>query len=164
MKADPSAPPVQPYGINNPPAYTDATNPAYPQGYSQPAPPMGQSYYGSPPLGQQNYGPPLQGPGQNLTSTTTNVTIQPGAMPATSMIVQHFRESPIRINCNFCKADVVTAINYETGTLTWVAAGVICLLGFVIGCCLVPFCIDGCKDVVHTCPNCRQVVGRYNRM
>uniref|UniRef100_K1R4U1 Lipopolysaccharide-induced tumor necrosis factor-alpha factor-like protein n=1 Tax=Magallana gigas TaxID=29159 RepID=K1R4U1_MAGGI len=31
-------------------------------------------------------------------------------------------------------------------------------------CCLIPFCVDGCKDVVHSCANCHQTIGRYNRM
>jgi len=31
-------------------------------------------------------------------------------------------------------------------------------------CCFIPFCIDGCKDVTHTCPNCQHVVGHYNRL
>lgn len=33
-----------------------------------------------------------------------------------------------------------------------------------LGCCLIPFCINGAKDVVHSCPNCQRMVGRYTRM
>lgn len=32
------------------------------------------------------------------------------------------------------------------------------------GCCLIPFCIDGCKDTIHTCPNCGQIIVRRNRL
>ena len=34
----------------------------------------------------------------------------------------------------------------------------------VIGCCFIPFCIDDMKDVTHTCPNCRTVLGIYRRL
>ncbi|XP_052791285.1 LITAF domain-containing protein-like isoform X4 [Mya arenaria] len=114
-------------------------NPAYPQ---QQGPAGGQ-------YGQQQYG--QQG--------TTVVVSQPAYT-----VVQHFRESPVRIKCQFCQADVVTSTFYETGTLTWVACFVIAIVGCWIGCCLIPFCMDACKDVVHQCPNCNQQVGRYNRM
>ena len=42
-----------------------------------------------------------------------------------------------------------------------------CLIFFVrcwLGCCLIPFCIDSCKDVIHTCPNCRAPIGKFNRL
>ena len=33
-----------------------------------------------------------------------------------------------------------------------------------LGCCLIPFCLDGCKDVIHSCPNCHARLGSYRRM
>ncbi|XP_052264426.1 LITAF domain-containing protein-like isoform X11 [Dreissena polymorpha] len=113
-------------------------NPAYPQQAPGYAPQYGAQY------GQQ---------------ATTVVVAQPAYT-----VVQHFRESPVRIKCQFCQADIVTSTYYETGTLTWVACFVIAIVGCWIGCCLIPFCMDACKDVVHQCPNCNQQVGRYNRM
>ncbi|XP_045212810.1 LITAF domain-containing protein-like isoform X6 [Mercenaria mercenaria] len=121
-------------------------NPAYPQ---QPGPAGYGAQYGQP----AQYNTPY---GQN---TSTVVVTQPAYT-----VVQHFRESPVRIKCQFCQADVVTSTYYETGTLTWVACFVIAIVGCWLGCCLIPFCMDACKDVVHQCPNCHQQVGRYNRM
>jgi len=78
-------------------------------------------------------------------------------------VLQMFRESPLRVTCQFCHADVVTSIYYENGTLVWLACFFIFLF-FPLGCCLIPFCMDNMKDVVHRCPSCHQQVGRYNRM
>ncbi|XP_052264424.1 LITAF domain-containing protein-like isoform X9 [Dreissena polymorpha] len=120
-------------------------NPAYPQQ----APGYAPQYGGYAPQYGAQYGQ----------QATTVVVAQPAYT-----VVQHFRESPVRIKCQFCQADIVTSTYYETGTLTWVACFVIAIVGCWIGCCLIPFCMDACKDVVHQCPNCNQQVGRYNRM
>ncbi|XP_052264491.1 lipopolysaccharide-induced tumor necrosis factor-alpha factor homolog isoform X5 [Dreissena polymorpha] len=162
------------YKMSAPPPYPGnekgmpPPNPAYPQQapgpaqYSQPgyAPQYGgyAPQYGGYP--QQGPGHPQQGyPAQYGQQATTVVVAQPAYT-----VVQNFRESPVRIKCQFCQADIVTSTYYDTGTLTWIACFVIFIVGCWLGCCLIPFCLDGCKDVVHQCPNCNQQVGRYNRM
>ncbi|XP_071164017.1 LITAF domain-containing protein-like [Mytilus edulis] len=129
-----------------PPPQYNPPPPAYPGQYNQqaggyPAQPQPQYGYG----GQQS-------------SATVVVTGQP------TVLIQQFREAPVRTQCPSCRADILTSTHYETGTMTWVVAGVLCFVGLWIGCCLIPFCIDGCKDVVHTCPSCRHSIGRFNRM
>ncbi|KAK3095108.1 hypothetical protein FSP39_010410 [Pinctada imbricata] len=74
-----------------------------------------------------------------------------------------FHEMPVPMTCTQCGASVVTATEYETGMLTWMIAGMLCLLG-CWPCCLIPFCVDGCKDVIHSCPNCKTRLGVYRRV
>ncbi|KAK3090978.1 hypothetical protein FSP39_016178 [Pinctada imbricata] len=123
----------------------------------QPPPPPG---YGAPPAYPppgQGYAPPPQGyPAQG--HQTTVVMAQP--VVAGMM----FREAPVAMQCPYCSASITTSTTYETGTMTWVIAGILLLFGLWLGCCLIPFCVDGCKDVIHRCPSCNQVVGKYNRM
>ncbi|KAL5017943.1 hypothetical protein ScPMuIL_003665 [Solemya velum] len=113
----------------------------------QPPPyaPAGQPY---------GYGPPPP-QGQN-----TTVIMQ---QPTTIAVVQHLGNTPMRTRCAACGADVVTATYYETGSMTWLIAIILCFVGGLL-CCFIPFCIDDCKDVVHQCPNCQNQIGRFNRM
>jgi len=65
------------------------------------------------------------------------------------------------LNCNHCG---VTLVRYEAGLLTWLIVGLLVLIGCWLGCCLIPFCVDGCKDVHHHCPNCQMQVGAYRHI
>ncbi|XP_076070566.1 lipopolysaccharide-induced tumor necrosis factor-alpha factor homolog [Mytilus galloprovincialis] len=129
-----------------------------PQQYGQPQNQYGQppQQYGQPP---NQYGqPPAYGGQQQQTSTVVV------GQPQTLVLQQTYRDSPVRTTCPSCNADVMTAISFEVGTMAWVVAGCLCIFGLWLGCCLIPFCVDGCKDVVHTCPNCNHMVGRFSRM
>eukprot|EP01108_Squamamoeba_japonica_P005348 TRINITY_DN41_c0_g1_i1.p1 TRINITY_DN41_c0_g1~~TRINITY_DN41_c0_g1_i1.p1 ORF type:complete len:126 (+),score=17.80 TRINITY_DN41_c0_g1_i1:115-492(+) len=113
---------------------------------------------------QQGYAPPME----------KAPLLQQGQMPSAPVYQQPtvvaapvpgitFRESAVRCTCQFCSSQVVTSTEYVNGTLTWLASGAICLFGCVLGCCLIPFALDSCKDVVHRCPSCRQTIAVYRR-
>ncbi|RUS76342.1 hypothetical protein EGW08_015904 [Elysia chlorotica] len=141
----PPGPPYAPPQAGYPPAPQPGYGPPQPAGYG---PPPG-AY---PPPGQQGYGHQPHAP-------TTVVVSQP---PIT--LVQSFHSVPVRCTCPHCRAEIVTATHFESGTFSWVMCVIICLLGCAMGCCLIPFCVEGCQDVIHTCPNCHQHIARWSRM
>lgn len=60
-------------------------------------------------------------------------------------------EYPVRCICSSCGHTIVTRLEKQNGLLTWLIVGTLVLLGCWLGCCLIPFCVDGCK-VRHTNP------------
>ena len=87
---------------------------------------------------------------------------QPITVPPTQTVVLtnnvNFGETPVQLRCPNCQKDVITNIHHESGLLTWIGVGVLCILSFWL-CCWLPFLFDPLKDVVHTCPNCQYTCG-----
>ncbi|PRP83705.1 lipopolysaccharide-induced tumor necrosis factor-alpha [Planoprotostelium fungivorum] len=133
---------AEPQGQNQP-----LLNGAAPQPHPQ-SPPVPQAYqqpqYQQPQYQQPQYIQPQYQPQPSYT------TCAPQAGQPTT--------------CPLCHAQVVTQTSHEPGSLTWLAAGGICLFGGWLGCCLIPFCLESTQDTVHVCPNCRNVLGKRNRM
>ncbi|XP_072240381.1 lipopolysaccharide-induced tumor necrosis factor-alpha factor homolog [Leuresthes tenuis] len=80
-----------------------------------------------------------------------------------TVVQQLPRDVPGQMLCPHCQNTVVTRTGYQIGMLTWT----ICLiLGFLMcwPCCLIPFCVNSCKDVEHSCPSCNNVIHIYKRM
>jgi len=78
-----------------------------------------------------------------------------------AMMFPHF---PCSVQCPMCHAQVITRISKQPGTLAWLSCGGLALIGCWFGCCLIPFCIDGCLDTEHWCPNCNRLIARRNQM
>uniref|UniRef100_A0A3Q1F4G2 LITAF domain-containing protein n=1 Tax=Acanthochromis polyacanthus TaxID=80966 RepID=A0A3Q1F4G2_9TELE len=65
-------------------------------------------------------------------------------------------DGPVQTVCPKCHQSVLSKYNI----LTLAAV----LSSFVLGCCLVPFCVNRLKDATHICPSCKTVLGVYKRL
>ncbi|XP_065051612.1 lipopolysaccharide-induced tumor necrosis factor-alpha factor homolog [Rhopilema esculentum] len=95
-------------------------------------------------------------PGTAATTTTVMVTAVQQQQVNTPF--------PANITCTNCKANVITEVSYKNGTMTYLMAGGMCLAGLWLGCCFIPFCCNRFKDIIHTCPNCKAIVGFHKRI
>ncbi|KAG7335345.1 hypothetical protein KOW79_001941 [Hemibagrus wyckioides] len=66
--------------------------------------------------------------------------------------------SPGMATCTSCREQVLTQVTYKVGTYAWLMCLLFILCGFIIGCCLLPFCLKFFKDVYHSCPKCHRVL------
>ncbi|KAG9477116.1 lITAF domain-containing protein [Eleutherodactylus coqui] len=84
---------------------------------------------------------------------------------ATTVIVRtSFGDTPVSCTCPACHQNVVSRVEYQVGLLTWLIFGMLLFFGCWLGCCLIPFCVDSCKDVDHFCPNCNHHLAKYKRL
>ena len=53
-----------------------------------------------------------------------------------------------------------TVMEKKNGPMTYVTClGIYVTIGG-LGCCLIPFCIDDCKDKIHKCAKCNHILGK----
>ncbi|CAH8513224.1 unnamed protein product [Dicrocoelium dendriticum] len=79
--------------------------------------------------------------GKAITEQPTAVIVSTSLGPNS----QHFL-------CSICLNKVVTTVHYVNGPCTWLACTGIALIGGFLGCCLIPFFVNTCKDAKHMCP------------
>eukprot|EP00112_Aurelia_sp_Birch-Aquarium-sp1_P021782 Seg5942.1 transcript_id=Seg5942.1/GoldUCD/mRNA.D3Y31 product="Lipopolysaccharide-induced tumor necrosis factor-alpha factor" protein_id=Seg5942.1/GoldUCD/D3Y31 len=94
-------------------------------------------------------------------TTTTAIMVQ---QPTVVQTIISFGPYPAAMTCPHCHASIVTAISYSEGLLVWLMVGMLCIVGLWVGCCLIPLCVPGLKDVTHSCPSCNAVLGHHKRM
>uniref|UniRef100_A0A3B3C3B6 LITAF domain-containing protein n=1 Tax=Oryzias melastigma TaxID=30732 RepID=A0A3B3C3B6_ORYME len=114
-----------------------------------PAPP-----YPGPPFEQT--APPYPGP--PLDQSTSSCQPPPASYPVTPMVVVQAMptDAPGQMHCPHCKNTVLTKTEHK---VVKPSKMVKCW-----PCCFIPFCVNSCKDVQHTCPTCNNVLHLYKRM
>jgi lipopolysaccharide-induced tumor necrosis factor-alpha factor len=113
-------------------------------------------YGGQPPYPQQGY------PAQPYPQQQQQVYVATQPTVVVTSNVVRFGSSPVQMVCPYCKNTVVTSTHYDTGAMVWLVC--LALFFFTFCCFFIAFLINDLKDVVHTCPNCRNVVGRCSRL
>eukprot|EP00050_Salpingoeca_kvevrii_P004859 m.263146 g.263146 ORF g.263146 m.263146 type:complete len:166 (+) comp11051_c1_seq2:256-753(+) len=143
-------------GAQYPPTASSPTSPTSPYPPQQQYPPQYPAQPSYPPQ-------PAQPGAYPVHSTQPGAYPQQGAYMTTTTVVQPaymmWGRHPVMHTCAFCKVTGPTVVRTEVGMSTHLLAGGICLIG-CCPCCLIPYCMDDCKDAVHYCHACNQVVGR----
>jgi lipopolysaccharide-induced tumor necrosis factor-alpha factor len=87
------------------------------------------------------------------------------ARPAPVVVIRNaIGPYPQQVKCSQCGIDVITETHETPGLLTYLLSGGLCLIGCWFGCCLIPFCITECQDIIHQCPNCKKYLGTSCRL
>uniref|UniRef100_A0A914MU30 LITAF domain-containing protein n=1 Tax=Meloidogyne incognita TaxID=6306 RepID=A0A914MU30_MELIC len=64
--------------------------------------------------------------------------------------------------CHSCRQQVQTSVNYVSGNSTWLLCRLFLIFNLFCGCCLIPFCINSCKDAKHRCTRCDTYIETYH--
>ncbi|XP_051789297.1 LITAF domain-containing protein-like [Erpetoichthys calabaricus] len=94
--------------------------------------------------------------------TAPPVMVQPAV--TYNVINATLLDVPGQAICPKCNQQVLTDTTPVSGALTWISCSLIAFCGGILGCCCIPFCLNRCKDVRHTCPHCQQLLFIYKRM
>lgn len=73
-------------------------------------------------------------------------------------------DEPFPVQCPYCHRVVTTKTRHVAGCMTYLACLAVGVLTSFLGCCVIPCCMDRCKDVKHYCPECDQLIAIYKRL
>jgi lipopolysaccharide-induced tumor necrosis factor-alpha factor len=65
-----------------------------------------------------------------------------------------------RLPCDVCNQVVYSKVSYEIAGGSHSAAFFTCINGGWMGCFLIPYCFDDCKDTIHACPLCNKILAK----
>lgn len=73
--------------------------------------------------------------------------------------IVYFGHQPMNVTCSNCGFQGNTRVQHEPNMYTWFSCLGCSLFGCILGCCLVPFCIDSLQRATHSCSRCERVLG-----
>ncbi|XP_066496900.1 lipopolysaccharide-induced tumor necrosis factor-alpha factor homolog [Tiliqua scincoides] len=152
------AAPYPPQTYNPQPYAPEAYNPeTYPPEPFEPYAPQGDSCFGDPSLD-----PPPYSCQEVPCDRTDPVCCMDNNPPV--VVAGIFSSHPASTICPCCRQIITTEVVYRVGSLTYAVSCGLCVVGCCLGCCIIPFLTNCCKDVDHYCPNCQYHIYRYKRL
>ncbi|XP_028267962.1 uncharacterized protein LOC114439948 [Parambassis ranga] len=90
----------------------------------------------------------------------------PPCIPAPTVIldVENLPPCPTRTQCPECREFIMTETSTSTSSVTWLVCFMSVMMGCVAGCCLLPFCMNRFKSVIHRCPKCRTPIHTVKKL
>ncbi|XP_078119909.1 lipopolysaccharide-induced tumor necrosis factor-alpha factor [Sander vitreus] len=88
------------------------------------------------------------------------VVTQPQPVP---ILITHLGDIPGLVCCPHCHHVVTSKVTYVPGRIAWWMCLLITLMGFICGCCLIPFGMRSLQDAHHSCPQCGKHLHIYRR-
>uniref|UniRef100_A0AAZ3RSV6 LITAF domain-containing protein n=1 Tax=Oncorhynchus tshawytscha TaxID=74940 RepID=A0AAZ3RSV6_ONCTS len=88
----------------------------------------------------------------------------PTVMIIQSEAVGPMGDAPCLTQCSNCHQRVTTVVTNRPGVAAWAMCGLLTLMGFICGCCLIPFLVAGFQDAHHSCPLCHAHLHIHTRM
>lgn len=77
--------------------------------------------------------------------------------------IEPLRDHPSITRCMRCNTQIMTNVEYYNSTITHCVGGILCLTAWYCCCCFLPYCFKGTKNVRHYCPQCKTLIGSYDR-
>ncbi|CEI93461.1 hypothetical protein RMCBS344292_07694 [Rhizopus microsporus] len=167
---------IPPHRINNPHFEQPPQSPINPTLYPKP-PYISQNTYASMPQNTvPNYSPPLmtmplaqpvmpQAPYYGALQPPIERPPQLGVpSDMTIQSVDSLTTKPAVVECQHCRQLVLTVVDYDVGLLTGLSMVGLYMLGCHSGGCLIPYLFPWTKDVVHSCPACKEKIATFTRL
>ncbi|KAL7736080.1 hypothetical protein ACLKA6_003817 [Drosophila palustris] len=70
--------------------------------------------------------------------------------------------NPCRVLCPACGVQKTTRMTHTANARTHLSAALICLVGWCVCACFVPYCMNSCRTGNHYCRKCNTFLGVYN--
>ncbi|XP_034110349.1 lipopolysaccharide-induced tumor necrosis factor-alpha factor homolog [Drosophila albomicans] len=85
--------------------------------------------------------------------------LEPTIVPAAP---SNLGPNPCRVLCPACGVQKTTRMTHTANARTHLAAALICLVGWCVCACFVPYCMNSCRTGNHYCRKCNTFLGVYN--
>uniref|UniRef100_A0A336LET8 CSON004292 protein n=1 Tax=Culicoides sonorensis TaxID=179676 RepID=A0A336LET8_CULSO len=104
-----------------------------------------------------------QAPGHLIITQAPTSIVRLQDNPFNTNSIAPLGDHPTMTKCMKCNSQIVTNVEYYNSNVTYCISGVLCLTAWYCCCCFLPCCLTRTKNVKHYCPQCKILIGTYEK-